>query len=54
MVERIFRIVSNSEQMLTAEVISQALMQNITLDPAKPDAVFAVIEQEDSNHAASS
>jgi len=48
MVERIFRIVSDSEEMLTAEVISLALMQNITLDPTKPDAAFAVIEQEGS------
>ena len=44
MVERTFRIVSDSEEMLTAEVISLALMQNITLNPTKPDAVFAVIE----------
>lgn len=48
MVERTFRIVSNSEQMLTAEVISLALMENITLDPTKPDAAFAVIEQKES------
>jgi len=44
MVERTFRIVSDSSEMLTAEVISLALMQNITLDPTKPDAAFAVIE----------
>jgi len=44
MVERTFRIVSDSREMLTAEVISLALMQNITLDPTKPDAAFAVME----------
>ncbi len=48
MVERTFRIVSDSSEMLTAEVISLALMQNITLDPTKPDAVFAVIELDKS------
>lgn len=48
MVEKTFRIISNSREMLTAEAISLALMQNISLDLAKPDAAFAVIETSKS------
>jgi len=53
MVEKTFRVISNLGNILTADVISQALLQEITLNPTKPNAVFAVVEEKipDKNHS---
>lgn len=49
MVGRLFKIMSNSEEYLTAEIIAMALLKQITLNPAEPDISFAVahIGEED-------
>ena len=44
MIEKIFRIVSNSEEHLTAENIAMALTKQITFNPKEPNAAFAVME----------
>lgn len=49
MVEKTFKIVSNSETYLTAELISEALLNYFTLDPTKSDAVFGVVEKAVKN-----
>ncbi len=49
MVEKCFKIVSNSRRHLTAELISEALLNYFTLDPTKGDAVFGVIDQDSQN-----
>ncbi|MCF7870119.1 MAG: hypothetical protein K9L69_03085 [Candidatus Omnitrophica bacterium] len=46
MVEKTFKIVSSSKAYLTAELISEALLNYFTLDPTKSDAVFGVAEEE--------
>ncbi len=45
MVEKCFRIFSNSKQHLSADLISEALLNYFTLNPAKDDVVFGVIEE---------
>jgi len=45
MVEKTFKIVSNSNTYLTAEAISEALLNYFTLDPAKANIVFGVLEE---------
>lgn len=45
MFEKCFKVVSNSRQHLTAELISEALLNYFTLDPTKPDVAFGVIEE---------
>jgi len=49
MVEKTFRIISDSDNFLTADAISEALLKSITLEPAKPNAVFAVVEEKSSD-----
>lgn len=44
MVEKCFKIISNSEQYLNAETVAEALLHYFTLDPTKPDVAFGVIE----------
>jgi hypothetical protein len=46
MVEKTFKIVSNSAKHLTAESISEALLNYFTLDPTKSDTAFGVVEKE--------
>lgn len=42
MVEKHFKIFSNSSQHLTAESVSEALLHYFTLNPTKPNLVFGV------------
>lgn len=49
MVEKTFKIVSNSKKHLTAELISEALLNYFTLDPTKADIAFGVVEQNNQN-----
>ena len=49
MVEKTFRIISDSAHFLTADITAQALLQFVTLDSRKPDAVFAVVENKSSD-----
>jgi hypothetical protein len=44
-VEKIFRIMSNTEQCLTADIIAKALLNQITLNPGEPDVKFIVMEE---------
>ncbi|MCF7873517.1 MAG: hypothetical protein K9L84_03150 [Candidatus Omnitrophica bacterium] len=46
MVEKSFKVISNSETHLTAELISEALLNYFTLDPTKSDVVFGVVEEK--------
>ncbi len=49
MIEKTFKIVSNSAKHLTAELISEALLNYFTLDPTKADIAFGVVEQNNQN-----
>ncbi|MCF7877318.1 MAG: hypothetical protein K9L95_02355 [Candidatus Omnitrophica bacterium] len=49
MVEKTFRIISNSKMHLTADLISEALLNYFTLDPTKSDVVFGVLEEENKS-----
>jgi len=44
MVKRVFQIACNSEQLLTADAIAEALLRQFTLNSPKLDNFFAVIE----------
>ena len=44
MVEKVFKIICNSRDCLTAEMISKALLEQITLNPKEPNVIFGVIE----------
>ena len=44
MVEKTFRVISNSEKDLNAETIALALLRQITLNPSCSEAVFGVQE----------
>ncbi|MCF7874486.1 MAG: hypothetical protein K9L87_03035 [Candidatus Omnitrophica bacterium] len=46
MVEKTFKIISNSKMHLTADLISEALLNYFTLDPTKSDVVFGVLEEK--------
>lgn len=46
MIEKTFKIISNSGKHLTAELISEALLNYYTLDPTKSDTVFGVLEEK--------
>jgi hypothetical protein len=46
MVEKTFKIISNSKMHLTADLISEALLNYYTLDPTKSDVVFGVLEEK--------
>lgn len=46
MVEKTFRVISDSPDHLEADVIAIALLKQITLDPKGPQARFVVIEQD--------
>jgi hypothetical protein len=41
---KVFRIVSNSEKLLSADVVAEALLKQITLHSIKPNVFFAVRE----------
>ena len=49
MIEKVFKIISNSETYLTAETIAMALLKQITLNPQEPDVIFGVIEIDREN-----
>jgi hypothetical protein len=44
MTEKTFRIISNSDEHLQADIIAAALLKQVTLDPAMPGITFAVME----------
>ena len=44
MVKKIFCIMSNSGTHLTADIVAEALLKQITLSSSKPKVVFGVIE----------
>ena len=46
MATKTFRIVSNSAKLLCADIVAEALLKQITLDTAKPNVFFAVVECE--------
>jgi len=46
MVEKVFRVMSNSQEYLTADTIAMALLRQITLDPKGQGAIFGVMELE--------
>ena len=50
MLEKTFKIISNSKDYLTQERIAQALLEQVTLKTDRPKIFFAVVEcpQEDS------
>jgi hypothetical protein len=41
---KVFRIISNSNDFLSADIIAEALLKQITLGVSKPNAFFAVME----------
>ena len=45
-VERCFRVVSNSGEYLCADMIALALLKQITLNPAEQNVNFVVMEEE--------
>ena len=49
-VEKIFKVMSESEENLTAEAIAKALLTQITLNPSEPDAKFVVMEMTGKNN----
>jgi len=49
MVERVFRIMSNSEEYLRADIIAMALLKQITINPTEPDVVFGVMDARREN-----
>ena len=44
MVEKVFRIFSNSKEYLSADVIAMALLRQVTLNPNEPNVYFGVAE----------
>ena len=44
MVEKVFRIVSNSEERLSSETVAFALLKQITLNAKEPNVFFGVRE----------
>jgi len=44
MVGKVFRIMSDSPDCLSADTIAMALLQQVTLNSTEPNAVFAVEE----------
>ena len=44
MVEKVFRIFSNSKEHLSADVIAMALLRQVTLNPNEPNVYFGVAE----------
>lgn len=54
MVEKIFRIMSNSEDYLTAETIAMSLLKQITLSSKENKIIFAVKEVAGENNSSSS
>lgn len=46
MVEKVFRVISNSKECLDADILAMALLRQITLNPVEPDAKFAVVEEK--------
>ena len=50
MATKVFRIVSNSGKRLSAEVIAEALLKQVTLGSSKPDVFFAVMECSNKSH----
>tara|TARA_B100000315_G_C14482111_1_gene543392 strand:- start:199 stop:390 length:192 start_codon:yes stop_codon:yes gene_type:complete len=49
MIAKNFKIISNSCEYLTQEVISQALLEQITLSNKQKGVFFAVVECNDSS-----
>ncbi|MCK4810308.1 MAG: hypothetical protein KAS99_05170 [Candidatus Omnitrophica bacterium] len=49
MVERIFRVISNSEEFLTADVVAEALLKQITLNSIDSKIIFGVVEVTKDN-----
>ena len=41
---KVFRIVTNSEKLLSADIVAEALLKQITLHSIKPQVFFAVLE----------
>lgn len=46
MTEKTFKIISNSREFLTSEVIARALLNQISLSDEEPNVFFAVTEHE--------
>ena len=46
--EKIFRVMSNSEELLSADTIAMALLNQVTLHPKGKGAIFGVMEVENS------
>ncbi len=44
MVEKVFRVFSNSKEHLSADVIAMALLKQVTLNPNEPNVYFGVAE----------
>lgn len=44
MVERVFRVVSNSKEHLSSDIIALALLKQITLNAKEPNVFFGVEE----------
>lgn len=49
MKEKTFRVISNSEEYLTADTIALALLKQVTLADNKRDVIFGVAEVEKSS-----
>lgn len=52
MTEKTFRVVSNSEEYLTADTIALALLKQVTLVANKKDVIFGVAEVEKTHNLA--
>lgn len=50
MVEKYFRVISNSKEYLNADMIAMALLKQITLNPTESNAKFVVVEVGGSNY----
>lgn len=44
MVEKMFRVLSNSQECLDADTLAMALLRQVTLNPKEPDVKFVVVE----------
>lgn len=44
MIEKTFKIMSNSEEYLTESIIAQALLEHVTLNADQPQVFFAVVD----------
>ena len=44
MVEKVFRVFSNSKEHLSTDVIAMALLKQVTLNPNEPNVYFGVAE----------